>query len=419
MPRIDGAGRKVLYAALPLLVAGLLAAYSAQRKEGGQMLASEVLEGTVNAPEFPSGMEWLNTASPLRLRDLRGKFVLLDFWTYCCINCMHILPDLARLETKYSRELVVIGVHSAKFENEKDTAQIRKAILRYRIRHPVVNDSAFEVWQSYAARAWPTLVLINPSGKIIGTLSGEGVYEPFDRVLSQAIPYFEKKGQLKRSPLNLALEEARRANTLLNFPGKVSGDEASGRLFITDSNHHRILVTSAAGEILEVIGSGEEGRDDGSFEEARFHHPQGTFLSGGVLYVADTENHLVRAADLKTRRVATVLGAGRQGAGPVGGGQGASFDLRSPWDLLVHQGKMYIAMAGAHQLWVADINTWEARPYAGSGAEEIIDGDLAQAALAQPSGIATDGRKLYFADSETSSVREAGLGASARVGTLV
>jgi len=178
---------------------------------------------------------------------------------------MHILPDLAKLETKYSQELVIIGVHSAKFQNEKDTGQIRSAILRYQIRHPVVNDAAFDIWQSYAANAWPTVVLINPLGKVIGKISGEGVYEPFDSVLSQAIPYFEKKGQLHRSPLKLALEEAKRANTLLNFPGKISSDEKSGRLFITDSNHNRVLVVDASGRILDAIGSGDEGRADGSF----------------------------------------------------------------------------------------------------------------------------------------------------------
>ncbi len=129
------------------------------------MLPTETLDGGVNAPEFPGGLDWLNTSAPLRLKDLRGKFVLLDFWTYCCINCMHILPDLRKLETKYNQELVVIGVHSAKFKNEKDTGQIRQAILRYEIRHPVVNDAEFEVWQSYGANAWPTLVLINPLGK--------------------------------------------------------------------------------------------------------------------------------------------------------------------------------------------------------------------------------------------------------------
>ncbi len=381
--------------------------------------ATAVFDGTVHAPEFPEGLDWLNTASPLKLSDLRGKFVLLDFWTFCCINCMHILPDLRGLETKYSQELVVIGVHAAKFEHEKDTAEIRKAILRYGVRHPVVNDSGFHVWRLYAAHAWPTLVLINPVGKIIGQYSGEGVYEPFDALLSQAIPYFEARGQLQRSALNFVTEEEKRANTLLNFPGKVSSDEASGRLFVTDSGHHRILVVNPDGKILDVVGSGEEGAGDGSFENSTFQHPQGTFLSGDVLYIADTENHLIRAAGLKNRTVTTPLGTGLQARGPAYPGKGTSVDLNSPWDLLVHERNLYIAMAGAHQLWVADLNTWDARAYAGTGAEQIYDGRLREAVLAQPSGIATDGHKLYFADSETSSIREAGFGDGARVETIV
>jgi thiol-disulfide isomerase/thioredoxin/sugar lactone lactonase YvrE len=411
--------RAAAWLVVPAALLGLLAVYSAQRSQGGKMIPAGALDGVVNAPEIPAGLDWLNTSAPLRLKDLRGKFVLLDFWTFCCINCMHILPDLRRLETKYGQELVVIGVHSAKFRNEKDTSQIRSAILRYEIRHPVVNDSAFEVWHLYGANAWPTVVLINPLGKIIAMFSGEGVYEPVDQALGRAISYFEKKGQLKRSPLRLALEEARRANTLLNFPGKVSSDEKGGRLFISDSNHNRILIARASGEILDVIGSGEEGRADGGFEEACFHHPQGTHLDGDILYIADTENHLVRAADLAARKVRTVLGTGRQAQRPGISGRGLSVDLNSPWDLLVLDGKMYIAMAGAHQLWAADLATWEARAWAGSGREEIVDGELDDAALAQPSGIATDGRKLYFADSETSSIREAGLAAGGRVRTIV
>jgi DNA-binding beta-propeller fold protein YncE len=388
-------------------------------RSGGSMIPPDALLGNITAPEFPEGLKWLNTARPLSLREFRGKFVLLDFWTFCCINCMHILPELKRLEKKYPQELVVIGVHSAKFTNEKDTEQIRSAILRYKIEHPVVNDADFEIWNAYAASAWPTLVLINPNGKIIARSSGEDVFEPFDAVLQAAIPFFEARGQLKRSALELRLEESRRPNTLLQFPGKVSSQEATGRLFITDSNHHRILVTDARGKILDVIGSGEAGREDGSFEQASFLHPQGTFADGEQLYIADTENHLIRVADLRTRTVKTVLGTGEQARRFNQPGRGLAVALNSPWDVLVHQGKLYMGMAGFHQLWVADIQTWEARPWAGSGREDIIDGNLAQAALAQPSGLATDGARLYFADSETSSVRMADLSGNAQVRTLV
>ena len=106
---------------------------------------ARLFEGDATAPEFSSGLEWLNSPGPLTLRQFRGKFVLLDFWTYCCINCMHLVPDLQKLEQKYSKELVVIGVHSAKFENEKQSSQILEAIVRYGIHHPVVNDDGLEV----------------------------------------------------------------------------------------------------------------------------------------------------------------------------------------------------------------------------------------------------------------------------------
>ncbi len=151
------------------------------------------MQDRLTAPDFPEGLEWLNTDRPLTLRDLRGKVVLLDFWTYCCINCMHILPDLKRLEKKYARELVVIGVHSAKFFTEREARNIRQAILRYEIEHPVVNDSRMLIWEQYGVRAWPTLVLIDPQGKIVYYRSGEGIYEPFDRLIAQVISEFDRR----------------------------------------------------------------------------------------------------------------------------------------------------------------------------------------------------------------------------------
>ncbi len=418
--------KKVRYGMLTMIVAtiliytvhnGIFAVSNAT--PGGQMLTQEQLDGTVNAPDFPSGLEWLNTDRPLSLNDFHGKLVLLDFWTFCCINCMHIIPDLKRLEAKYPDELVVIGVHSAKFTNEKQTGAIRQAILRYGIEHPVVNDSGFEIWTQYGVRAWPTLVLINPEGKVIGSHSGEGIFEPFDALISQAINYYDNQGRLDRRPLDVVLEKNRRPKTLLSFPGKISADSVGGRLFITDSNHDRIIVTDAHGGILDVIGSGQSGRADGTFETAEFNRPQGTFLDGHTLYIADTENHTIRAADMDTRTVTTILGTGEQAMAFNVSGRGTDVALNSPWDVVVQDGVMYIAMAGSHQLWQADLKTLRAEPFAGSGRENRIDGPLLEAALAQPSGIAADGKKLYFADSETSSIRSAGIDSDGFVKTLV
>lgn len=378
-------------------------------------------QGKVNAPDFPQDLEWLNTERPLSLKDLRGKVVLLDFWTYCCINCMHIIPDLKKLEKKYEKELVVIGVHSAKFPGERETDNIRQAILRYEIEHPVINDFAMEVWQEYAVRAWPTLMLIDPEGKLVGYLSGEGIYKPFDKFIGEIIETFDAKGKIDRTPLHLKLERTKAPSTMLAFPGKVLADEKSKQLFIADSNHNRIIVATLDDyAIKEVIGEGSIGLQDGDFTTAQFNHPQGMAFDGKTLFVADTENHTIRRIDFDTRNVTTIAGTGEQALRiDMFGGIGTAVALNSPWDLTMHEGMLYIAMAGPHQLWRMNPDTTGIVPYAGTGGEDIIDGLLNEAALAQPSGITTDGKRLYFADSEVSAIRAADLDPNGRVETIV
>jgi DNA-binding beta-propeller fold protein YncE len=387
-------------------------------QENGKSVASIPFEGQADAPDFPAGMEWLNTSHPFSLNDFRGKVVLLDFWTYCCINCMHIIPDLKKLEAKYPKELVVVGVHSAKFQNEKDTENIREAIKRYEIGHPVVNDRDFQIWRSYSIHSWPSLMLINPNGRIIGRHSGEGIYDLFDEVIGETIRHFDAKGEIKREPIRFDLEKSFQAPSLLSYPGKVAADPKSSRLVVSDSNHNRIIVSDFSGLILEVVGDGTPGLKDGDFSEARFFRPQGVFLDSGagLIYVADTENHAIRTIDLKRRTVKTLVGTGEQGRrGETDGKQ----RLNSPWDIVLVNGNLYVAMAGPHQLWRLDPSAGLAAVFAGSGRENLTDGPLTAAALAQPSGITSDGKSLYFADSEVSSVRAASLDLNGGVKTLI
>lgn len=373
----------------------------------------------IHAPELEGGVAWLNTDRPLTLAGLRGKIVLLDFWTYCCINCMHVIPDLKKLEAKYANQLVVIGVHSAKFPNERESDNIRQAILRYEIEHPVVNDREFRIWRRYGVRAWPTLVLIDPEGYVVGGISGEGHYDTLDRVIGELVTEHRARGTLNEEPLPLALEKARFAAPVLSFPGKVLADPERDRLFIADSGHNRIVITSKAGKVLDVAGTGEVGAADGTFETASFNHPQGMALDDGVLYVADTENHLLRKLDLQARTVTTVAGTGRQALGRYRRGPGRDVALSSPWDVVLEKGTLYIAMAGPHQIWAMDLRTGEIGLYAGSGREARIDGPLLEAALAQPSGITSDGTSLYVADSEVSAIRAVSLNPRGHVSTIV
>ncbi|QDU30176.1 Thiol-disulfide oxidoreductase ResA [Anatilimnocola aggregata] len=396
----------------------------------------------LEAPDFPKGMEWINT-KPLSKKDLKGKFVLLDFWTYCCINCMHILPELKKLEKQYPNELVVIGVHSAKFDTEKDRENILAAVLRYEIEHPVVNDADHKIWDTFGINSWPTALLIDPEGQAVWGRSGEFKADEVAEVLNSAIPFYKENKLLDDSkPFPLDLEAGKQLATPLRFPGKILADEPSGRLFISDSNHNRIVITDLDGKLLDIIGSGAIGKDDGAFQTASFDHPQGCVLHGDTLYVADTENHLLRKVDLKAKTVKTIAGVGSQAKHPWPGLEEARLSgaiperwagkplvtgLNSPWDLWIHGKNMYIAMAGPHQIWMMPLDESEIGPYAGNGREDIVDGPLMPptpyeagfSSFAQPSGLSSDGEWLFVADSEGSSIRAVPFDRKQEVRTVV
>jgi DNA-binding beta-propeller fold protein YncE len=387
----------------------------------------------VPAPSLDGGLEWINTTKPLTLADLRGKFVLLDFWTFCCINCIHVLPELQQLERAYANELVVVGVHSAKFEGEQDIRNIREAVLRYEIEHPVVNDANMAIWKNYGVQSWPTLVLIDPNGEAVWVGGGERKFADLKALLDRGLPHYRTSGALKPGPATFIVKP-QPPNTPLRFPGKVLADEANNRLFIADSNHNRIVVADFNGKLQSVIGTGAVGRSDGGFDAATFHHPQGMSLVGNTLFVADTENHLLRKADLDTRQVTTIAGTGEQGdgfPGPTADGRFAgpplSTALNSPWALWVHGDDSYIAVAGPHQIWKMPLDGLEIGPYAGNGREDIVDGPLLPAkpyaagfaSFAQPSGLASDGTQLFVADSEGSAIRAVPFDPAGRATTIV
>lgn len=369
----------------------------------------------VQAPDFPQNLEWLNTTEPLSLEKLRGKIVLLDFWTYCCINCIHVLPDLKKLEQKYKEELVVVGVHCAKFPNEREIKNIREAILRYEIEHPVVNDHTFTMWKSYNVRAWPSMALIDPKGKLVGSISGEGNWDFLNEAIGALVKEFKGQNKLKLGPLAQIKLETPQEKSILSYPGKII---ANGVLFISDSNHNRILITDTNGRILEKIGSGQIGLDDGNFTQATFNHPQGMCLIGENLYIADTENHAIRKVDCAAKTVTTVAGTGKQAAPFATPGDPMTTHLNSPWDLAVFENRIFIAMAGSHQIWLYDLDENQIGPFAGTGQESRVDGTLQTSCFAQPSGLSLDGHRLYVADSETSSIRKIDL-ATGEVTTLV
>lgn len=342
------------------------------------------------------------------MRALRGKVVLLDFWTYGCINCQHILPDLDKLDRKYGDQLVVISVHSAKFEREGDAKNIRDAVLRNNIEHPVLVDKGMRVWDEYTVKAWPTLVLVAPDGRVVNQLAGEGHYDELDRQIGGLVSQFRAGKQLNETPLKLSLERSKVANTPLFYPGKIA--VGGGKIVVADSSHNRLVVSDEAGKTLATIGSGEAGLSNGAFGSATFWNPQGVFVDGDVIYVADTNNHAIRLVDLQKKTVSTLAGTGKQAGYGAEGGPAKTSALSSPWDVLKVQDALYIAMAGTHQIWRLDLKSNLVAPWAGDGNEARRDGNRQSASFAQPSGLASDGKSLFVADAESSCIRRIDFG---------
>jgi DNA-binding beta-propeller fold protein YncE len=252
----------------------------------------------------------------------------------------------------------------------------------------------------------------------VGSISGEGNYEAIDQAIARTIAEARKRGELNEQPVRLALEKARVGEMPLAFPGKLLADAKSDRLFIADSNHNRIVITKLNGTLIETIGTGTIGAVDGAYDRASFYRPQGLALEGDTLFVADTENHLLREIDLKSRTVKTIAGTGRQSLEYFKSGPARTIGLNSPWDLQLVGSTLYIAMAGPHQIWKYDRERQEISTFAGSGREERTDGPLTEAGFAQPSGLASDGHNLYVADSEANIVRAIDLRPGGGVRTL-
>ncbi|CAI2719007.1 thioredoxin-like domain-containing protein [Nitrospina watsonii] len=377
-------------------------------------------EHLIHAPSLEAGdLPWFNAARPLDLADLKGKIAILDFWTYCCINCIHVIPTLKRIEEKFPDTVVVIGVHSPKFPGEKVTGNVEQAIQRYEIVHPVVHDRDFKIWNRYAIRAWPTLVFVGPDSYILGQLPGEPNVDLLEETLDKLVAELREKGFLDGKAAELIRPLQPASKSALSFPGKIAYSEQDGQFAIADANHNQVVVADKNGTLLHRIGSGEVGHADGGFADAAFYRPQGLCFRDGVLWVADTENHLLRKIDLAAKQVHTVAGTGTQGGFLRDTQPALQTGISSPWDVAWHEGSLYFANAGTHQIGRYNPTDDTVEQFAGSGAEALQDGPRLQAPFAQPSGLTVGDGKLFLADSETSAIRSIELGGPGKVETYV
>jgi thiol-disulfide isomerase/thioredoxin len=358
----------------------------------------------VRAPELSGAGGWINTGGrAVRLADLRGSIVVLDFWTFCCINCLHVLDELRELEEKHRDTVVIVGVHSPKFVHEADHEAVVDAVERYEVRHPVLDDPALETWKQYAVRAWPTLVVIDPEGYVVAQHAGEGHAHAIETLVSALEEEHAAKGTLRRG--DGPYVEPEPAATGLRFPGKVLALPHGGFL-VSDSSRHALVELADDGEtVVRRVGDGVRGFRDGAPGQARFSEPQGlALLPDGAVAVADTVNHALRRYDPATGEVTTLAGTGRQWwQGSPTSGPAREVDLSSPWDVAWFADRLWIAMAGVHQLWTYRDGAVTAA--AGTTNEGLVDGPSGEAWFAQPSGLAAAGDRLWVADSETSALR--------------
>ncbi|MBO3673685.1 NHL domain-containing thioredoxin family protein [Streptomyces sp. NEAU-YJ-81] len=360
----------------------------------------------VRAPELIGRGGWLNTGdNDLTLTDLRGRIVILDFWTFCCVNCLHVLDELRELEEKHRDTVVIVGVHSPKFVHEAEHQAVVDAVERYEVHHPVLDDPELATWKQYAVRAWPTLVVIDPEGYVVAQHAGEGHAHALETLVGQLEAEHAAKGTLRRGDGPYVPPEP--VPTELRFPGKALL-LPGGTFLVSDTTRHQLVELAADGEsVVRRIGAGERGLDDGTSERARFSEPQGlALLPDGTVAVADTVNHALRRFDPATGEVTTLAGTGRQWwQGSPTEGPAREVDLSSPWDVAWFAGRLWIAMAGVHQLWTYDPEAGTVRAAAGTTNEGLVDGPAEEAWFAQPSGLAATGDRLWIADSETSAVR--------------
>ena len=376
--------------------------------------------GLAAAPEINRiGLRWFNVSRPLSLADLSGRLVVLDFWTACCVNCLHVLPTLRRLEEAFPESLAVIGINSPKYPAEQDADSLANAIARHDIRHPVVHDPELQIWRDYGIQAWPTLVFIDPHGRILGHLPGEPEADKLLAGIGEMLRRWRGTAALPL-PLRLPAETDGR----FRFPAKIKpvGDSGDRKLWaVADTGHHQVVLCDDEGRELRRFGRGRPGFLDLDAEGCAFNNPQGLCGDGRGIYVADTGNHAIRRIDLGTGAVTTLAGTGKRG--PLLGDPVAGRDagLASPWDLECWEDRLFFANAGTHQLGWLDLRSGAVGALAGSGEEDLTDGAAAEAHLAQPTGLALDRTSgvLYFVDSETSSVRTLSASGDGPVETLV
>jgi thiol-disulfide isomerase/thioredoxin len=373
-------------------------------------------------PDFNQpGLTWFNVEKPLGLSDVFGRILILDFWTFSCINCLHILPSLRRIERAFEDDVIILGIHSPNFPYERDVQNVQKAIQRYQIEHPVVHDPEFKLWDAYQAKVWPTLILVSPDGQIFARQAGEPDADKLLEAVGNAVRKYKAKGKLRPAKIETT-PQPKQAQTL-RFPGKIKKFSWRGapHWAIADTGHHQIAIADDNGKIIQRIGRGSQGNLDGEFTRAAFDNPYGLAAAEDKIYIGDLGSHLIRQIDLSKKTVTTIAGTSRRGltlGKPVPAREAG---VASVFDLEIIGQELFFTNTGTHQIGAIDLDTMQLRAIGGGGQKDLQDGTGKTAKLAQPSGLAyfAEQNRLYFADSDNSAIRYVDLADGNAIKTLV
>ena len=372
------------------------------------------MDSRTPAPEFPAGLDWVNASEAPMLSALRGRAVLLWFWSYDNVHCWNLLPDLTYLENRYHDGLTVIGIHTPKYPHQRDSGAVLKAVNRLHIRHPVANDPDHLLWRQYGVDAWPSAVLIDAEGLISAIIPGEGRRQDLDERIAAVL---DEAAERDLREYEAAVPASRPEPRLpLLFPGKLL--DTDKLLYVADSGHHRVLECNHDGRILRQFGSADAGYWDGRNEECGLNDPQGLAIRDDFLYVADRGNHCVRRIRLYGGDVETVLGNGEHARLRPHDAIATETPIGNPTDLTIVADKLYALSASQNQVWELNLNTGKVNVLAGTGKLGVQDGLSLEASFAQPSGVAPSGLQLLVADAAASAIRLVRL-SDGRVTTLV
>jgi hypothetical protein len=363
--------------------------------------------GIITAPKIPQDCLWLNLEKPIDIQQLRGNIIILAFWSFACIECHSFVTALEKLQKEFPY-IVVFYVHSPSFAAQKDICLINDALREYAITQPVVVDNKFSLWQAYGIQGWPSVAVIDPLGKITGAFLGEDIYENLKPVISGLAHEFSLIGIINYKPPLFTAPTRSLSQKLLAFPSKIIYAPERDSFFISDTGNHKIIECDTTGKLIQTIGTGNKGSENGSFETAAFFAPRGLAWdsANNALYVADTFNSLIRKIDFKSQTVTNLAGNLEHKYVPIKKGIAAEIALHTPLDLCLHKNKLYIAMGGLHQIWTLDLTNNQIEAFCGSGFQQLIDGALPTAALALPTSMFFDEEDtLFFTEGENSSLR--------------